>query len=553
MNKSKVSCFFLVAISIFSWVACQKKEIKDFVPVIQNGIQINTVPMGNKWKAADGYIFCSGKGDDFDNMMYSSFYVNDNDFHVKMKISFDTIGETTSIFLFFNNHFGFDSDDKGPGTKERLFMYTPKYDSLLYFQPSAEMFSPNVPFQFEVIRTGDSISFLIDQHLVTKQSTDFFSGPLRGSMGIRPWRNRIKIYDWAISGQTEPFPDIDYVFKNGEGEYACFRIPAIIQAKNGDLLAFAEGRKNSCRDNYDVDMVMKKSTDNGQTWGPLVLIWNDSTNTCGNPAPIVDLETGRVLLFVNWQLGSDRIEAIKSRTSTDTKRMFLFTSNDNGDSWSEKREMTSQMKLPGWDSFVAGPGSGLQMRNPTYKNRMVLPCHFSTIENGKIEIKSNLIYSDDGGDNWVIGGISPETDNNECEVAEISNGGLMVNMRKASKRISARSVAYSFDGGATLENQHFDDELIGPTCMASLDNYVAENGKLVCLFANPNHQFSRENLTIQRSFDDGETWEKFQTVFKGYSGYSDLVPMQNGQVGIIFECGKIRYSDGLAFRSYDWE
>ncbi len=553
MNKLKSAIILLVAISIFVVVACQKKEVKIFKPIIENGIQKNVIPMGKKWKQEEGYIYCSGKGDNFNNMIYSSFYVNDGDFHSKMKISFDTIGETTSIFWFFNNHFGFDSDNKGNDMHERLFIYTPKYDSLIYFQPSAEIFTPGVPFIFEVVRVGDSISFIIDQKLVSKQPTDLFSGPFQGSIGIRPWRNRIKIFDWKINGATEPLPEIDYVFKNGEGGYACFRLPAIVQANNGDLLAFAEARQNSCRDNYDVDMAMKKSTDLGQTWGPLKLIWNDSTNSCSNPSPIVDKESGRVLLFVNWQLGSDRVGAIKNRTSKDTKREFLFTSDDNGDSWSEKKEMTDHFKMPGWDSFVVGPGSGMQMRGPKYKNRMVLACHFSTFENGKVVIRSNLLYSDDGGENWAFGGISPEKGNNECEVAEISNGGMMVNFRVADLNIRARSVAYSYDGGQTLVDQHIDDQLFDPTCQASLDSYMDENGKFVCLFANPNHKYARENLTIQRSFDEGKTWEKFQTVFKGYSGCSDLVPLQNGQVGILFECGKIWYSGGIAFRKYDLE
>jgi sialidase-1 len=38
------------------------------------------------------------------------------------------------------------------------------------------------------------------------------------------------------------------VFSSGERGYAFFRIPAIIGLRNGDLLAFAEGRVNGSGD-----------------------------------------------------------------------------------------------------------------------------------------------------------------------------------------------------------------------------------------------------------------------------------------------------------------
>ena len=60
-----------------------------------------------------------------------------------------------------------------------------------------------------------------------------------------------------INGQ-----DLNYVFKSGNHGYNCFRIPTIIKAKNGTILAFAEGRKKSCSDTGDVDLVYKKSFDN---------------------------------------------------------------------------------------------------------------------------------------------------------------------------------------------------------------------------------------------------------------------------------------------------
>src|SRR5690242_1136047 len=65
------------------------------------------------------------------------------------------------------------------------------------------------------------------------------------------------------------------VFKAGEDGYSFYRIPVIIRAANGDLLAFAEGRKNDREDHGDIDLVLKRSTDNGKSWGALQLVQDE--------------------------------------------------------------------------------------------------------------------------------------------------------------------------------------------------------------------------------------------------------------------------------------
>ena len=81
------------------------------------------------------------------------------------------------------------------------------------------------------------------------------------------------------------------IFKKGDNGYHTFRIPALIQTKSGDILAFAEGRKNSGGDSGDIDMVMKRSTDGGKTWGEMSIVWDDKENVCGNPSPVIDKKT----------------------------------------------------------------------------------------------------------------------------------------------------------------------------------------------------------------------------------------------------------------------
>ena len=75
------------------------------------------------------------------------------------------------------------------------------------------------------------------------------------------------------------------VFISGTEGYKSFGIPAIIKTPSNDLLAFCEGRVNSSGDFGDIDIVMKRSSDNGKTWSPINIIATYDSLQAGNPAP----------------------------------------------------------------------------------------------------------------------------------------------------------------------------------------------------------------------------------------------------------------------------
>jgi len=326
------------------------------------------------------------------------------------------------------------------------------------------------------------------------------------------------------------------VYVSGEDGYHTFRIPAIIATKKGTLLAFCEGRKAGRGDAGDIDLLLKRSSDGGKTWSRQAVIWDDASNTCGNPCPVVDEATGTIWLLLTWNRGDDPESTIKAGTSNDTRRVFVSNSTDDGATWAKPADITTSAKVKDWLWYATGPGVGIQMREGRHKGRMVIPCDHS-VAGGAFH--SHSIHSDDGGKTWVLGGaIRPDV--NECQAVELPGGRLMMNLRNYSKeKPRRRAIAYSDDGGASWGEVTYDDVLVEPICQASLIRlYGAEAatkaGTLV--FLNPGSA-KREAMTLRTSIDGGKTWRASSVLFKGHAAYSGMVELPGGVVGCFYECG----------------
>jgi len=336
-----------------------------------------------------------------------------------------------------------------------------------------------------------------------------------------------------FSAQTKAQEIVD-VYKSGEEGYACFRIPAIIKAQDGTFLAFAEGRRKSASDTGNIDLVLKRSKD-GKVWSPLQVVWTDSGNTCGNPAPVVDKRTGRIVLLSTWNDGSDTESKIVKKTSRDTRRVFVMTSDDVGVSWTSPREITSSVKKESWTWYATGPCHAIQLQGKSYRNRLVIPSNHDESNNHY----SQVFYSDDGGNSWQLGGVIPQTGVNECSVVELKNGDLMLNMRNYDRKaFKARAVAVSHDGGASWSDFHFQQEQIEPICQGNVLNLL-KHGKVSknLFFSNPASESERIKMTVRQSRDNGKSWPHSFEVYSGPSAYSDLVAISDKEVGVLFEYG----------------
>ncbi len=337
------------------------------------------------------------------------------------------------------------------------------------------------------------------------------------------------------------------VFISGIDGYDTYRIPAMVVTVKGTILAFCEGRKDEGGDSGNIDLLLKRSFDNGKTWSKQQIIWDDSSNTCGNPCPIVDRQTGAIHLLMTWNRGDDKEREIIQKVSNDTRRVYVCSSMNDGETWEEPREITTNVKKSDWTWYATGPGAGIQIERGELAGRLVAPCDH--IEAVTKDYYSHIIYSDDNGQTWKLGGSTPQAQVNECQIVEISQNRLMLNMRNYDRRFHNRQIALSADGGTTWSDQKFDIDLIEPICQASLRAELWNNDstRKYLFFSNPADTTKRINMTIKMSLDEGNSWPILKVLHSGPSAYSDLGILNSNKVGCLFEAGEKHPYENIIF------
>lgn len=342
------------------------------------------------------------------------------------------------------------------------------------------------------------------------------------------------------------------LWKQGTGKYKNYRIPSVIVTLKGTLLAFCEGREAG--DTGDIDILLKHSQDNGKTWSDETVVWDEGGNTCGNPCPVVDAETGRIWLFLTWNNGKDPEINIINKTSIDTRKPYLCFSDDEGLTWSKPVDMSSTLKDLSWGWYATGPGIGIQMKKDKYKGRLIIPANHSyddpggNIRNGPFDYGSHVLISEDHGKTWKMGQqIKPGC--NESQLTELSDGTLLMNMRSYNGKY-CRAVSHSPDGGESWSDISHDLQLVESVCQASLLWYGDFRGSQLHLFSNPAVPSGRTHMSVKTSSDDCKSWSNSKLIHAGPSAYSSLVKLKNGLVGLFFECGEKSAYETLRFISF---
>ncbi|NQT11665.1 MAG: exo-alpha-sialidase, partial [Planctomycetes bacterium] len=384
-------------------------------------------------------------------------------------------------------------------------------------------------------RLGDcgypGLELLPDGSFLAVTYCDYEPGPEKNS--VVGGRFRLE----EIDEQARRLPNQQPLWRSGVDGYDTYRIPALAVTNQRTVLAFCEGRKGGRGDSGDIDMLVKRSTDAGRTWSDQAIVWDDAANTCGNPCPVVDRQTGDVWLLMTWNRGDDRESQIIAQTSNDTRRVFVTRSTDDGLTWAEPKEITAQTKLPTWTWYATGPGAGIQITRGSHQGRLIIPCDHIEADTG--HYYSHVVYSDDHGQTWKLGGSTPEHQVNECLAVELTGGRLMLNMRNYDRAKHRRQVALSDDGGLTWTDQRFEPAMIEPICQAGIRRYSWPDNEDpgVILFSNPANEKQRVNMTVRLSFDDGATWPVAKPLHAGPSAYSDLAALPDRQIGCLYEGG----------------
>jgi len=361
-----------------------------------------------------------------------------------------------------------------------------------------------------------------------------------------------------VAQTTEPvtasLPDVVEVFKAGQDGYPVFRIPALIETAGGDLLAFCEARQGN--DASEIDIVTKRSADGGRTWGPLrVVIESDDYEhlygddpppiTIGNPSPVVD------------RLAPDHPGRIWLPFTIENEHVFIVSSDDDGQSWGTPRDITSDVKKPGWGWYATGPVHSIQIQHGPHRGRLVIPADHRLSEAGQDRgpCGAQLILSDDYGKTWRLGAIDEVYDDaleaNETTVTELPGGVLYINTRDQNGPApGTRGEAFSDDGGETFRSDGadrqafhpFDGVLDPPVVQCSL---LTVAGDLV-VFCGPDENGpsgkGRSDLRLRVSRDGCQTWQDGPLIHEGPAAYSDMVlpetpSSDRPKIGVLYEAG----------------
>ncbi|MFF4838785.1 sialidase family protein [Streptomyces collinus] len=339
----------------------------------------------------------------------------------------------------------------------------------------------------------------------------------------------------------------------GQGGYATYRIPATVVTRRGTVLVFAEGRHDGAGDSGDIDVLLRRSTDGGCTWGPQAVVAAGEGDTRGNPAPVVDPRTGAVVLVTSYNGGPvTEAQIMRGEAAPDRgRRVFVQRSVDDGRSFTRPRDITAEVKPAYWRWYATGPGHALALTRGPHTGRLLVPADHSTAppagssDSGQESryYGAHALYSDDGGRTWRLGFVDAthdgRTNANETTAAELPDGRVYFSSRDQNGTTPGNRVdTYSSDGGETLDRPWHPRPTLDdvPVVEGSALQLLGADAPL--MFSAPSTPTTRRGMALWRSPDAGRTFTKLRTLSPRPAAYSDLVQLDLSTVGVLYETGE---------------
>lgn len=311
------------------------------------------------------------------------------------------------------------------------------------------------------------------------------------------------------------------------------RTPALAVTDRGTLIAAYDPRPNGNDLPSNMSLVIRRSTDNGRTWGPTQVVRSaPAPDGFSDPSLLVDKKTGRIFLFYAASVNAGFSNSGTGNSDTDPNilQTDLSYSDDDGLTWHDE-VITDQIKNPAWNGIFAASGEGIQLTTGPYRGRLVQQ-YVVEYDGGEYAASA---YSDDDGATWYMGElVGPGM--NENKTVQLADGSLLLDVRANPDRL----LAYSDDGGITYTTPVANTQLPDPNDNGSVIRY-APNAPASSpqshwlLESNNDSTTQRANLVVKMSCDDGATWPITKVVTSGSAGYSTLANLPGGRFGLLYE------------------
>jgi sialidase-1 len=366
---------------------------------------------------------------------------------------------------------------------------------------------------------------------------------------------------------AEPFITKQDLFTVGnDPAFKTYHIPGIVVTAKGTVLAWCEARRDGS-DWDDIQILLRRSVDDGQTWSPHQSIVNVPGPKQKNPFALNLKHTDpTTVTYNNPVLIAGKEGTVHMLFCLEYERAFYQRSDDDGLTWSQPSEITATFdafkKDYDWKVLATGPNHSIQLKT----GRLVVPVWLSTGTGGNAHRPSvtATIFSDDQGKTWKAGEIAvPCTDEwinpNETVAIELNDGRVMLNVRSESK-VHRRLIVTSPDGAAQWSTPKFDEALLEPICMGGIVRYD-HAGQSLILFSNPHNleggrggeptpgqSRARKNVSVKLSRDEGLTWPVNKLIEDGPSAYSDIAVTPSGAILCFYGAGEKLSFAGSALR-----